>query len=379
MVFCHAFAKADRCCWRLLCFSAFVLGYRGHSEKWVVDVHPAATDSRLSIKFKTDKARAVDCFRTYIRGNEMKRDHLIMAAFAVLASASAVYAAPAPGEERGAASSIPALTGIWGRHMLLFELPESGPGPVVTKLKRPDGSPMFSAVGDFTNPILTPRAREVVRKFGDQELSGVAFASPHNQCWPEPTPYILSIEFGLRILQKMDEVVLIYLSDHQVRHVRMNVPHSEHPTPSWQGESVGHYEGDALVVDTIGQKVGPLSMVDRFGTPFSEALHVIERYRLIDGEVARDLQQKHQRNYFSAGSGFRSPYGMGDIDPNTKKPGLQVEITVDDPNVFITPWSGLITYRRVLGGWPEAVCAENTQGSGSSWVVLTPKANEAEF
>src|SRR6266849_6131659 len=83
-------------------------------------------------------------------------------------------------------------------------------------------------------------------------------------------------------------------SDHQVRHVRMNVPHSDHPTPAWQGESVGHYEGDTLVIDTIGQKVGPLSMVDRFGTPFSAALHVSERYRLIDGATARDLQQKHE-------------------------------------------------------------------------------------
>ncbi len=281
------------------------------------------------------------------------------------------------GQDAGAA--VPPLTGKWGRQMLLFEPPASGPGPVVSKLRKPDGTLMFSAIGDFTNPILAPRAREVVKKFGDQELSGVAFASPHNQCWPEPTPYTLSIEFGLQILQKVDEVVLIYLSDHQVRHVRLNVPHSPHPTPSWQGESVGHYEGDSLIVDTIGQKVGPLSMVDRFGTPFSEALHVIERYHLIDGAIARDLQEKHERNYFPPRGGFRSPYGMGDIDPDTAKPGLQVEITVEDSNVFTTPWSGLITYRPVLGAWPEAVCAENTQGAGSSWVVLTPRADMSEF
>ena len=76
----------------------------------------------------------------------------------------------------------------------------------------------------------------------------------------------------MQIIQQKDEVALLYLSDHQVRHVRLNVPHSDRLTPSWLGESVGHYEGDTLVVDTIGQKVGPLSMVDRFGTPFSAAL-----------------------------------------------------------------------------------------------------------
>ncbi len=267
---------------------------------------------------------------------------LVIVALAVAASASE------PALSQGGGAAIPFLTGLWGRQMLLFEPPASGPGPVVSKLRRPDGTPMFSAIGDFTNPILAPRAREMVKKFGDQELSGVAFASPHNQCWPEPTPYILSIEFGLQILQKMDEVVFIYLSDHQVRHVRLNVPHSQHSTPSWQGKSIGHYEGDALIVDTIGQKVGPLSMVDRFATPFSEALHVIERYRLIDGEIARDRQQKHQRNYFPTGDGFRSPYGMGDIDPDTTKPGLQVEITVEDSNVFNSRWSGLITVVPVV-------------------------------
>ena len=172
----------------------------------------------------------------------------------------------------------------------------------------------------------------------------------------------------MEIIQQKDEVFLLYLSDHQVRHVRMNVPHSDHPTPTWQGESVGHYEGDVLVVDTIGQKVGPLSVIDRFGVPFSTALHVIERYRLIDGATARELQLKHESAYLGAGrsSAGGSPYGRGDIDPDPAKPGLQVEITVDDPGIFTTPWSALATFRRVQGEWPESVCAENTHGSGTS-------------
>jgi hypothetical protein len=146
---------------------------------------------------------------------------------------------------------------------------------------------MQSVVGDFTNPILRPHAAEVVKTNGDLELSGVVIPNPHNQCRPEPTPFALSIELGMQIIQHKDEVTLMYLSNDQVRQVRMNTPHSAHPTPTWQGESVGRYEGDTLVIDTIGQKIGPLSMVDRFGTPISAALHVIERYRLIDGVLAR--------------------------------------------------------------------------------------------
>src|SRR6516165_9695292 len=104
-----------------------------------------------------------------------------------------------------------------------------------------------------------------------------------------------------------------------------NDAHSEYPAPTWQGESVGHYEGDTLVIDTIGQKVGPLSMVDMYGTPFSAALHDIERYRLIDGATARDLQLTHESAYFGAGTlnPTVSEYGIK-IDPDSTKPGLQV-------------------------------------------------------
>jgi hypothetical protein len=162
----------------------------------------------------------------------------------------------------------------------------------------------------------------------------------------------------------------------------MNVAHSEQPTPAWQGESIGHYEGDTLVIDTIGQKVGPLSMVDMYGTPFSAMLHVIERYRLIDGATARDLQLTHESAYFGAGTlnPTVSEYGIK-IDPDSNKPGLQVEITVDDPLTFTTPWSAFVTYRHILGDspWPEGVCAENTRGAGTAWMSLVPRADKPDF
>src|SRR5258707_7278400 len=255
------------------------------------------------------------------------------AAMPVFAQVAAPPVAPASSGTESAAS-IPDLSGIWGRWFNL-EPPWSGPGPVVSKLRRPDGSIIQSVVGDYTNPILRPEAAATIKRIGEMELSGTVLPNPHNQCRPEPTPFALSIQLGMQLIQQKDEVVLLYLSDHQVRHVRLNVPHSAHPVPSWQGESVGHYEGDTLVIDTIGQKVGPLSMTDRYGTPFSAALRVIERYRLIDGTMARDLQQKHESVYFGAGrsSPPANPYGRGEIDLDPTKPGLQVEIIVDDPAI----------------------------------------------
>src|SRR5436309_3479197 len=79
-----------------------------------------------------------------------------------------------------------------------------------------------------------------------------------------------------------------WLRDQIVRHVYLDVPHSANPKPSWNGESVGHYEGDTLVVDTIAQTTS--SFVDLYRTPYSEKPHLIERYRLIEGGKALQVE-----------------------------------------------------------------------------------------
>ena len=291
----------------------------------------------------------------------------------ILVASVAIFAAAST----AAAAGIPDLTGQWGRNVLYFEPPPSGPGPINNRSLRPNGAMDGSAlVGDYTDPILKPAAAEAIRKLGGISLKGIAFANPHNQCRPEPTPFTLTIQFGVQIVQSRDEVLLLYLGDHKVRHIRMNVPHPEHLTPTWQGDSVGHYEGDTLVVDTVGMKVGPLSMVDEYGTPHSTALHVIERYRLIDGVTARDAQQKQEQVHPEV---IPFAYGRGPIDRDVRKQGLQVAITVEDPGVFTTPWSGLITYRHVLGDWPEAVCAENFHEYYANRDTEVPRAEKADF
>jgi hypothetical protein len=89
----------------------------------------------------------------------------------------------------------------------------------------------------------------------------------------------------VQLLQRPDSITMLYDEDHEVRRVRMNQPHPAQVTPSWYGDSVGHYESDTLVIDTVGFKIGPFSAVDQYATPFTQALHVVERYRLIDYEA----------------------------------------------------------------------------------------------
>lgn len=276
-----------------------------------------------------------------------------------------------------ASARIPDLAGPWGRDVLFFEPPASGRGPIVNRSIKPNGAMDGSALaGDYSDPILKPVAADAIRKLGQLSLQGVAFPNPHNQCRPEPTPFTIAIQFAVQIVQRDDEVLLLYLGDHKVRHVHMNVPHPEHVTPTWQGDSVGHYENDTLVVDTIGMKVGPLSMVDQYGTPHTAALHVVERYRLIDGAAARDAQQKQQRQHPEV---IPFPYGRGPIDRDAGKKGLQVAITVEDPGAFTSPWSALVTYRHVLGDWPEAVCAENFREYYASRDTEVPRADKPDF
>ena len=107
----------------------------------------------------------------------------------------------------------------------------------------------------------------------------------------------------MQMLQQRDKIIFLYPNDHQVRYVRMNVPHRVPVTPSWYGDSVGHYEGDTLVIDTIGVKLGPFAMVDFYGTPYTQALHVVERYRLLDYEAAKEGLERDARENLRPATG----------------------------------------------------------------------------
>jgi hypothetical protein len=72
--------------------------------------------------------------------------------------------------------------------------------------------------------------------------------------------------------------VLIHQADNQTMHIDLDVPHSEHFSPSWYGESVGRYEGDELVVDTVGFNDRTF-LDDHYDLPHRTQLHVIERFR----------------------------------------------------------------------------------------------------
>jgi hypothetical protein len=177
-------------------------------------------------------------------------------------------------------------------------------------------------IADLSNPNLKPWARDVMKKDNDEVLKGKIAYTPRQSCMPAGVPGFMLYGGGTTyFIQTPKKITMIFDGDMQVRHIYMDVPHSKNPKPSWYGESVGHYEGDTLVVDTIGQNAK--AQVDPYRTPHTDRLHVVERWRLIDGG-------------------------------NT----LEVLVTVDDPETFNQPWQGVRRYRRGQQQDSEQVCAE---------------------
>src|SRR6266436_2941686 len=220
---------------------------------------------------------------------------LIVGALFLCAAAAPIYAAAQ--SETGT----PNLTGLWARgavrgEVTFLPVPGDKEGQPIERewIDGPDVEEIVAA--KYDNPILQPWVREIVKKNTEGE----------------------------------------------------NKLHSAKVKPSWFGESVGHYEGDIFVVDTIGLKPGKVSVVDNYGTPHTDKLHVTERYRVINDEKGK---------------------------------GLEVIFRVEDPGAFTMPWKGMAIYRPNRATQiDEVVCAENDRSfaEGSTFGDI-PVATKADF
>ena len=293
--------------------------------------------------------------------------------FPLVLAFAAVVATPALGDERESTKSIPDFSGVWLHTLPGFEPLPTGPTALINRSRRDNGTgDILKLNGDYTNPILKPEAAAIVKKHAQLGLDGIGDPNPRNQCWPEGVPFVFT-NGPTELVQDKDRVLILYVYDHQVRHVRLNAKHPEHVTPSWYGDSVGHYEGDTLVIDTVGLKVGKYSMVDWYGTPHTEALHVIERYRLLDPEAAKEGFARDAKQH-NVADGMRNA--------NSRIKYLQLQFTVEDKNVFTKPWTATMTYGAggsdAAADWSEYACAENIQWySGKDADV--PQASKPDF
>lgn len=230
-----------------------------------------------------------------------------------------------------------------------FMPPEHGPGPVQAEKDHPyvpnrEGQPTYR-IADLSNPVLKPWVVEKLKVANDRVRAGQVPFLPHERCWPGGVPgwEVYTRVRPVYFVQTPKEVTIIDELNHEVRHIYLDVPHSKSLKPSWYGESVGHYEGGELVADTVGMNDKP--PVDNYGTPHTDKIHVIERFRLIEG---------------------------GRI--------LQATVTVDDPGAFNAPWTAVQRWKRGESRpFEEDACAENNYSFLNYDVVPIPEAKKGDF
>ncbi len=264
----------------------------------------------------------------------------------------------AAGSETGSPQKIPDFSGGWDRIGTLVETYEpipgyAGAGPLLVDPLHPhvNGSSELTWAPALDNPILKPETLAKLQPIAEAEIHGIPHIKNEGHCEPSGVPGILNVRgAAMQLLQTPTQVTIINPKDQQVRRIYLDVPHSENPGHSWYGESVGHYEGgDTLIVDTIGQN--DKTQIDRFGTPHSDRIHVVERYR-----VAPDHRT------------------------------LEVQFTVDDPGAFTVPWSARVRYGARAINFEEQICAENNRfvglvfdGGKATTSVYTPTAGKPDF
>jgi len=190
--------------------------------------------------------------------------------------------------------------------------------------------------GDLSNgrqptaPLLTPEYMakwEVIRK---SRMSGSYEYDPIANCLPPGMPHMMSMAYGMEILQTKDRITFFSEWQDALRRVYLD---GRKPTqkilndPTYAGYSTGHWEGDTLVVDTVA--LHPDSFIDS-SSPHSEEMTVKERIRFISPGVLED------------------------------------RITVTDPKALTKPWETVHTYRKAAppnDELREFACAEGLRGS----------------
>ena len=324
----------------------------------------------------------------------LRRNFLLLVAMAMAAAVPAMGQAPAAagpaGSETQSAAPTPDFSRTWTHPAFpWYEPPVSGPGPI-TNLSRwaeqrpaedggsvslPPGKVGISdydqLVGDYNSAILQPWAAAVVKRLGETSLAGTTFPSPSNQCWPFPMPYIYKQQ-TMQMIQQPDRIIMLYSGNSEVRRVRLNQSHPVALTPSWYGDSVGHYEGDTLVIDTVGVKADrKYAMIDLFGTPYTDKLHVVERFRLRDYADVKDaLERNTKENWLFQGDAW-TRHRDGKF--------LQLHLTIEDAGVFTTPWTATLTYAPGPDQISEGVCAENPNEYYNNQESDVPKAEKPDF
>jgi hypothetical protein len=242
-----------------------------------------------------------------------------MGAILFLAVAYPSFAQSTASNKPPTKSSIPDLSGNWGpsKKNVNNWFPDDPRG------RSPEKAPM------------TPWAEEKFKTAHPPFGAGATFEAINDPvqtyCDPPGVSRVYLYPWEFKFVQERDSVYILYEYTKMWREIPLNKPHSKDPDSTWLGESVGKYEGDTLVVDTIG--FNDKTWLDHLGHPHSDQLHLIERFRR--------------------------------VDPKT----LELQITVDDPKAYTKTFTGTKTFD--LNDFPlgEGICAMSESSAFQKHVI----------
>ena len=207
---------------------------------------------------------------------------------------------PGPAKKR-AASAVPDLSGVWfideyHRNILPKEDPPFQPW-AETKFKELQSEKLHQDPDDGPDPT--------------------------ERCIPPGIPRTMLQPFPWEIVQARDRVIMIFEYQSLIRQIFTDGRgHPKDLEPTYMGNSIGRFEGDTLVIDTVG--FNDKTWLDPMGLPHSEALHVVEHLHRVDHDTLVD------------------------------------EYTIDDPKAYTKSWTVQKTF-KLKSDWQikEYVCTEN--------------------
>jgi len=185
----------------------------------------------------------------------------------------------------------------------------------------------FAAGGSFTPaPKLTALGQDLFKKAKSSNSGEYDLKTTNDpvitRCFPPGTPRIYLQPFPWQIVQTPKEVWFIYEYDHTVRHIFMDRKHPDDPLVTYMGDSVGSWDGDTFVVDTVG--LNDTTWLDRAGHGHSDQLHVVERFHRVNQN------------------------------------DLELDIRMEDPKALTEPWTTHMQF-ELKPNWTisEQNCADN--------------------
>ena len=181
-----------------------------------------------------------------------------------------------------------------------------------------------------------PWAQKIYDHNIEEEKKGHTFVGGPTKCLPHGMPQMMTAAtYPVEIFQSAKDFAFVHELQRNYRIIHLDRGHlaPDDITPDYMGDSVGHWDNDTLVVDTIG--LSDKTTFDMLGAPHTEKLHVVERIRLVNPNQFEDV------------------------------------ITIDDPGTFARPWTERVTYKRVKPGDEimEYICLDGNRNNVVDGVV----------